>query len=341
MKSWKLRSLILCLLLAGLFYSNPSAFGQAKPIELNYSTHFPGPHSVAVLAKEWANEIDKRTNGRVKITVFFGGTLSPADKVYDSVLKGIADIGLGAPSLTRGRFPLTEVILLPLGYKSAKEGTQLANEYFLKFKPKEFEEVQVMYVHCHGPGVLHSKKAVNKFEDLRGMKIRSTGLTAKIAQAVGAAPVAMPVNEAYDALSKGVVEASLAPYEALYGWKWAEVTKFTTVCSGFSYTTVFPLVMNKKKWNALPPDIQKIIEKVNEEWKEKEAKNWDAIDQEGKDFALKLGQKITHLSKEEDEKTAKAVKPLLDDYVKETKGLGLPGDEVLNFLQDRLKQIQK
>jgi len=94
------------------------------------------------------------------------------------------------------------------------------HEYQKKFQPKELNEVKVMYLHGHGPGILHSKKPINKLEDVKGMKIRCTGMAAKIAGALGATPVAMPMGETYDALSRGVVDASMAPQEALQGWKW-------------------------------------------------------------------------------------------------------------------------
>jgi len=146
--------------------------------------------------------------------------------------------------------------------------------------------------------------------------------------------------ETYDALSRGVVEGSMAPYEALEGWKWGEVVKFTTESWGSAYSTAFFVVMNKEKWNALPPDVQKIIEKVNEEWIEKQGNAWDEIDKRGKDFTLKLGNKIISLSKEENERWAKAVSPIIEEYVKNMKEKGLPGEEVLKFCMDRLKKLQ-
>jgi len=125
-----------------------------------------------------------------------------------------------------------------MGYRSSFESTRLLNAYYQKFKPKEFDDTKVLYGQAHGPGVLHSaKKAVGKFEDLKGLKIRCTGLSAKMALAVGAAPVAMPTGDTYDAMSRGVVDASLAPFEALEGWRWAEVTKYSTEIPALAYTS--------------------------------------------------------------------------------------------------------
>jgi TRAP-type C4-dicarboxylate transport system substrate-binding protein len=340
MKSWKLLSFLFCITVIGFWVLTSSAFGQVKPIELSYSNFFPPSHKHAIITVEWAKEIENRTNGRVKITVHTGGTLTPADKCYDGVVKSISDIGLSCFAYTMGKFPLTGVVDLPLGSKSGLASTKLINEYYKKFKPKEIDEVKVMYLHGHGPGILHTKTAVNKLEDVKGLKIRSTGMSAKIVTALGGAPVAMPMPETYDSLRRGVVDGTLNPQEALQGFKFGEVVKFTTECWGASYSTGFFVVMNKDKWNALPSDIQKIIEKVNEEWIEKTARVWDEIDKAGKDFTLKLGNQFISLSKEENERWAKAVNPILDEYVKNMKEKGLPGEEALKFCLDTLKKIQ-
>ena len=338
MRHWKWLSLCLCLSVIGLAIFTSSAFAQTK---LNYSIFFPAPAPQAKVATEWAQEIEKRTGGKVQITMFYGGTLTPAPQCYDGVVKGISDIGFSVLAYTRGKFPLLEVADLPLGIKSGLVATKLFNEFYNKFKPKELDEVKVMYLHGHGPGILHTKKPVSKLEDLTGMKIRCTGLAAKIVKNLGGVPVAMAMGETYDSLSRGVVEGSMAPQEALKTWKWGEVVKFTTENFGSSYSTGFFVVMNKKKWNSLSPDIQKIIEKVNEEWIVKQGSTWDEVDKAGREFTLKLGNKIIPLSQEEDWKWGKLVKPLYDDYVKNMKAKGLPGEEALKFYLERSYQLQK
>jgi TRAP-type C4-dicarboxylate transport system substrate-binding protein len=334
-------SILTCFAVFGFSFVISPVYGQTKPIELNYSIFFPAPHRNAVLSTEWAKEIEKRTDGKVKITMFYGGTLTPADKCYDGVVKGISDIGFSVLAYTRGKFPLTEVTDLPVGMKSGLVATKVINEYYKKFKPKEFDEVQVMYLHGHGPGVLHTKKEVKTLEDVKGLKIRCTGMAAKIAGALGATPVAMPMGETYDALSRGVVDGSMAPHEALQGWKWGEVVKFSTEDWGASYSSGMFVVMNKAKWNAIPPDLQKIIEKVNEEYIEKQGKTWDEIDKVGKDFTIARGNKIISLSPDENLRWEKAVKPILDEYKKNMKDKGLPGEEALSFYLQTIYKYQK
>jgi TRAP-type transport system periplasmic protein len=326
--------LLAMVLTVGFF---PVLSHAQKVVSLNYSNFFPAPHKNSQLAEQWCKEVEKRTGGKVKISYFPGGTLTPAAQTYDNVVKGIADIGFSVFAYTRGKFPLTEVIDLPLGYKSGAQATKLVNAYYAKFKPKELDETKVLILSAHGPGILHTKKPVGKLEDLKGMKIRATGLAAKIVTVLGGAPVGATMPETYDALRTGVVDGSLAPEEALQGWKWGEVIGSTTQNYGSAYSTAMFVVMNKAKWNSLPADVQKVFEDVSREWTDKQGKLWDEIDKEGSEFARQKGVKAIALSKEEDARWAEKVRPLLDDYAKDMKAKGLPGEEALKFCLDFLQ----
>ncbi len=333
----------LSFMVGGCFFLSILLLGvspsQAKTIELTYSIFFPATHTHTVLATEWAKEIEKRTNGAVKITMFPGATLTPANQCYDGVVKGISDIGMSVLSYTAGRFPLTEVIDMPLGYKSGSQATRLCNAYYQKFQPKELDDVKVMYLHGHGPGLLNTRdKPISKMEELKGMKIRCTGTTAKLVSHLGATPVAMPQTETYDAVQKGVVEGLMSPIETLKGWKFAEVVKYTTLNYGTAYSMAFFVVMNKQKWASLPKEVQTVIQKVNEEWIEKTAKAWDDIDKSGLEFAKSKGHQFIPLSKQEDERWAQAARPMFAEYAQAMKGKGLPGEEALNFCLTWLKK---
>lgn len=332
-----LLSALLCAVLAGASLPAAPAAAAAKPVELNYAIFFPATHGHTLLATEWAREVEKRTGGAVKINIFAGATLTPADQTYDGVVKGISDIGMSVFSYSKGRFPLTEVLDLPLGYSSGLQATRLANAFYAKFQPKELSDVKIMYLMAHGPGILHTKKPVGKLEDLAGLKIRGTGTSAKVVAALGATPVAMPQNEAYDALQKGVVEGLVSPIETLKGWKYAEVVKFTTRNLGSSYSVGFFVAMNRGKWDALPKEARAAIEAVNAEWVDKVGKAWDDFDKAGTEFALAKGVKIIDLPTAEDARWAERVKPMLGDYVAAAKAKGLPGDEALKFVVEWLK----
>ena len=325
------------------FVSLVLGFGKgvvAGVIELNYANFFPPTHIQAKLGEAWIKEVEKRTGGKVKITYFPGGALLKGNQIYDGVLKGVADIGMSCFAYTRGRFPAIEAIDLPMGYTSGKVATCVINEFYKKFRPKELEEVKVLYLHAHGPGLLHSKKPVYKLEDLKGLKIRSTGFSAKVAKALGAVPVAMPQGGTYEALQKGVVDATFSPIEVLKGWRQAEVIKYTIECYSIGYTTGMYVVMNKKKWDSLPADVKKVFEEVSEEWIAKHGEAWDSSDEEGRKFTLSLGNKIIPLSPEESARWAKAVQPVIDEYVASAEKKGLPGKEYVEAIRALIKKCQ-
>lgn len=341
MGRFRLIFLVLFLSVIGVSFLTTPAFSQAKPIEITYAQFQPAQHFNNKLSESYAKEIEKRTNGRVKITVFSGGTLVAADKTYSGIVTGIADMGMSCMAYTRGKFPLSEVIDLPLGYKTGAAATKLINLFYEKFKPKEYKETEVMYFMAHSPGIIHSKKPVYKLDDFKGQKIRCTGLAAKVVGKLGGVPVAMPMGETYDAISRGVVDGSMAPQESVKGWRWGEVVNASTQSFGAGYTTGFFVVMNKQKWNSLPPDIQKIFREVNKEWANKNGIAWDENDKEARDWMVKIGKKIIPLSAEENAKMAALVKPLLNEYVENMKKQGLPGKEALDFCLAELKKLEK
>jgi len=336
MKRFMREVLLLVFVVSACLIASVS-FAQDKVMKLKFSNFWPAPHKHSALAEEWAKEVEKRTNGKVKVTLFHGATLTPHGQTYDSVVNGISDIGMSALAYTRGRFPLSEVIDLPLGYRSGVAATNLANEYYKKFKPREFDAVKVLFLHAHSPGLIFTRKPVAKMEDMKGMKIRSTGLSNKVVEALGGVPVGMPMTESYDALSKGVTDGITCPYEAMWGFKLGEVVKSCTEDYAIAHSTAFFVVMNKNKWASMSPDTRTAIEKINEEFIVKYGKEWDEIDKEGKAFMVKKGATIIKLTKEEEARWITAVKPILDEYVKTMKAKNLPGDEVLKFCLDYLK----
>jgi TRAP-type C4-dicarboxylate transport system substrate-binding protein len=226
-----------------------------------------------------------------------------------------------------------EAIDLPLGYPSGEVATLTVNKFYEKFQPKELKEVKVLYLHAHGPGLLHTRKPVHKMEDLKGMEIRCTGFSAKVAKALGAVPVAMGQGDAYEALRRGVVNGTFTPVETLKGWRQAEVIKYTIDCKDIGYTTGMYVVMNKQKWASLPEDVKKIFSDVSKEWTVKHGKAWDKSDEEGYKYSLSLGNKVIELNPEESARWVKAVRPVIDEYVKDAKIKGLPGDECVKTIQ--------
>jgi TRAP-type transport system periplasmic protein len=312
----------------------PEEPAAPTPIQLSYSIFFPPVHAQNKAAEAWAEEIEKRTEGAVKINMFPGGTLTPAAEVYDGVVKGISDIGMSCFAYTRGRFPVMEAVDLPMGYPDGRTATLAANAFYQETRPKELDDVHVLYVHAHGPGLLHTKKPVRTLEDVKGMKIRSTGLSSKVVEALGGVPVAMPQGSTYEALQKGVAEGTFAPIETLKGWKQAEVVDYTTDCRNIGYTTAMFVVMNRDRWDRLTPELQNVFTEVSREWIAVHGAAWDEADEEGLEFTRSLGNEILTLEAEEAKRWKDAVAPVIDGYKAEVAARGIDGEKKVRLLQE-------
>jgi len=315
---------------------------EAQTIKLTYSNFFPPTHIQSQLAEAWCKEIEKRTSGKVRIEYYAGQTLTKARQCYDGVVTGLSDIGFSVLAYTRGRFPVMSAIDLPLGYPSGVVATAVVKEAYQKFMPKELDDTKVMYLHAHGPGILHTKgKAVRKLEDMKGLKIRATGTSALVVEALGGTPVPKPMPETYQMLQKGVVDGSVHPFESNKGWKLGEVTDYATAAFSAAYTTAFFVVMNKDKWNSLPADVQNMIEVINREWAVKHGEAWDASDMEGIRYFLNQGNEIIGLDSKEAERWEKAVAPIIGSYVKTLDEKGFSGKEIVDFIMKSLKRHTK
>ncbi len=338
-KDLLITAFVLCFMVSLSLLFVPGV--KAQTINLTYSNFFPPTHGHAIAGANMIKEIEKRTNGRVKIAYFPGGTLTKPTVCYDGVVKGISDIGQSCFAYTRGRFPVMEAVDLPFGYKSGKIATRVAYEFYKRMKPKELNDVKVLVIHAHGPGILATKKDVNSLEDIKGMKIRCTGLSAKLAKYLGAAPVAMPQNEAYEALQKGVVEGTLCPIETLKGWKQGEVIDYVIESKALGYTTAMFVVMNKQKYESLPPNIQKVFDEVGEEWVDVHGEVWDKADREGYKFVVDLGKKIHGLSAAEEEKWIQSINPIIIEYQTNMEERGLPGRKAVSLLRELVAKYNK
>ena len=329
---------VFCFLVSLTIISVPAI--EAKTINFTYSNFFPPTHGHAIQGANMIKEIEKRTNGRVKISYFPGGTLTKPRVCYDGVVKGISDIGMSCFAYTRGKFPVMEAVDLPFGYKSGKVATRVAWEYYKRMRPKELRDVKVLVIHAHGPGILAARKDVNSLDDIKGMKIRCTGLSSKIAKYLGAAAVAMPQNQAYEALQKGVVEGTFCPIEVLKGWKQGEVIDYVIETKALGYTTAMFVVMNKKKYESLPPDIQRVFDEVGEEWVDVHGDVWDRADRAGLKFVIELGKKIHGLSPTQEKLWLQSISPIIIEYQAKMEKKGLPAKKAIKVLRELIAKYQ-
>ncbi len=327
----------LILALFSLFLVTP-VVSTAKTITLKYSNFFPPTHIQSKLAEAWCKEVEKQTEGRVKIEYYPGGSLLKAPQIYDGVVDGISDIGFSVLAYNRGRFPVIGTLDLPFGYPSGVVATEVANEIYNKFKPKELNDTKLMYLHAHGPGFIHTRdKVVTKLEDLKGLRIRSTGMSAEMVKALGATPVAMGMPDSYQSLQKGVVDGSAHPLEANLGWKLGEVVHHAICCYSTAYTTTFFVTMNKDKWAAIDKKDQEAIEAINKIWSIKHGEAWDSSDLAGFAFFMQQGNTASGLDAKEVERWKAAVAPVIDAYAADLSKKNIDGPAVVKAIRDALE----
>lgn len=314
------------------------AFAQ-KVIRLKVANYFPPPANQSKLMDAFCKELEMRTNGRVKVDYFAGGSLLKATAMFEGVVNGIADIGYSHVYYTSGRMPVTETSGLPLGYPSAWVGGQVLNDFYNKFKPKEFDKVRVLWLNTSTPSAIASKKPVRKLEDLKGLTIRAPGLSGDIMKALGGTPAPTPMMEVYDAIAKGVIDGEASNFETLVAFKFAEVVKYSTSIWQITYPFPFYCVMNKKSYEKLPPDIRLIFDQLVGEYKERYILMWNSVDFNGKAFGQKKGVEFIDLPPEELTKWQAAVKPVIENYVKKMVAKGFSESEVrswIAYLRERI-----
>ena len=339
------RIIVLLMVLVAFVFATHSFSHAAEVIKLKGANYLPVTHPMSVLSGWFCDEVKKRTNGQVEITYHPGGTLLNPVKMYDGVLTGITDLGFSHIQYTRGRFPVTEVFDLPLGFPSGWTATAVATDFFNKYKPKEWDDVQVLYLTTSGPIILQTvSKPVKTLEDVKGIKIRAVGQMADIIKGLGGVPVPLQMPDVYDSLLRGVIEGVTVDLSTLKYWKFAEVTKYVTADWQLGTGITFYWVIKKDKWNALPPDIQKIFTQVASEARDKQAALWDSMDIEGRDLFTSKGGQMIYLSDAEAQKWVKAVEPVIESYKKQMASKGHSEAEVdgwIKYIRERIAYWQK
>ena len=287
----------------------------AKVYELSYALFQPAAAALSVKNTEFAQEIEKRSNGRIKITVQGGGSLLGAPAMYQGVVDGIADMGNGISSYDPGAFPFTSIAELPT---SAQSGwaISLANYDFLnKYQPKEWNDAHLLTTVGTAAdflAMMMGKTQIKTVADWKGKSIRTNH--ADIVTAMGGTVKDVPMADVYDSLSKGVLDGVMGSSEPLKSWKLGEVTKYITLNGApVQPSIMWYNIMNKKTWESLPADLQKIVTDVSVEYSGKLGLCWDDQAVAGIEFSEAAGDTIYVLPKDEQDRWEAAIFPIIED----------------------------
>jgi TRAP-type C4-dicarboxylate transport system substrate-binding protein len=216
--------------------------------------------------KAWMDKVEKESGGRIRFEAYpamqLGG--SPV-QLFDQAKDGVVDIVWTLPGNTPGRFPRSEVFELPFMMSNAEATSRAFWEYIQTKAPDEYRDVHLIALQVHGPGMFHVKtRLITQPEDLRGLKMRGpTRQITKMLGYLGATPVGMPLPQIPEALSKGVIDGCVIPWEVVPSVKVHELVSNHSEFDpkgGALYTTTFVMAMNKARYESLPPELKKVID---------------------------------------------------------------------------------
>jgi len=315
----------------------PLAAAAQGPITLKVH-HFlpPGSTTHAKMIVPWCARVEAESRGRLRCQIFpsmqLGGS---AAQLYDQVRDGVVDVAWTLPGYNAGRFPSMEVFELPFMIGDAQSASRAAWQFYEKHGHEEFRDVHPLAVHVHDAGYLHTRdRPVRTLEDFRGMKLRApTRQTNKLLASLGAAPVSMPVTALADAMSKGVLDGAMVPWEVVPAVKVHEVARFHTETDpsvAALYTAVFLFAMNPKTYAGLPDDLKTVIDRNSGlELSERAGRLWDEQKAPARKLATDRGNTIIVVPAAELARWQSAAQPVMIEWVADMKRRQIDGDALL------------
>jgi len=304
----------------------------AAPMKLSYANFLPAARWPCVQMERWKKEVEKRTGGKVEIITHPGGTLLGAKNMMDGVIAGRADIGCLCMAYQSRRFMITNGIALPVGFPNATMAGLTLWDLRRRYSKKGFAKVKALAMFTSAPANVYTKKKIRNLGDLKGLKLKASGMVAQVLKALGATPVWMPQSETPEALQKGVVQGAASSLGSLMDFKYAEICRYAMIFNGPVYP--FAVVMNLEKWNSLPKDVQKVMDDLGVEQTLWTGNFVDKHVDESLEWSRKnYDIKITKLNERELAKWNKLVKPVIDRWIKQIKAEGLPARAILRDIR--------
>lgn len=317
-----------------------------NPITLRLHTFVPGTSNVyAKVMTPWMQKIEKESGGRIRFQGYSSMQLGGAPaQLFDQAKDGVVDVVWSLAGYSPGRFLRTEVFELPFFTYDGEGSSRAAWEYVQANAADEFREVKLLACHTHGLNILHMKsKAITKVADLKGQKVRGPSRRAtQFLQNVGAIPVGMPLPSIADALSKGVIDGAIIPWDTAPSAKLDELTKFHTEfpkgMPGFNNSIQF-LAMNRARYESLPADLKKVMDdNAGADVSALYGRVISAADPVVRQSVLDRGNTVHVMGKAETDEFIKLTEPVTADWVKEVKAKGFDGDKLLAHARELIQR---
>jgi TRAP-type transport system periplasmic protein len=278
------------------------AWGLMTPLAhsqtvLTASSWLPPSHILSETQKAWCAQLESKTAGKIKCNVL-PRAVAGAPATFDAVRNGLADLSFTVHGYTPGRFATTQIAEFPFLGNNA-EPVSVAFQRIYEKNPAMAEEhkgVKVLAVFTHGPGIVfNTKRDINKIDDLAGLKFRvGGGMVNEISKALGMNVTLKPAPESYELLSSGVMDGTLFPAESVESFKIDKVVRYGTQFPGGLYNTSFVFMMNQAKYDALAPDVKKVVDEMSGEFAARLfGQGWDKVDRRGLAFMQASGVQMS------------------------------------------------
>ena len=282
----------------------------------------------------WARKVEAESGGRIRIDIYPSMQLGGAPaQLFDQARDGMADFVWAAPSHTPGRFPKIEAFELPFVPASrAVVSSKAIEDYAAANLADEFREVHPLCFSCRDRAVVHAIRAVEGFEELRGLKLHVPNRFAgEAVRALGGQAVAMPVPQVQPAIAGHVINGCLDPWDAAPGLKLYDVLKgHTDFADAALSTTTFVLAMNKASYDRLPPALKSVIDANSGQPAAGMAgAMWDVEAAGAVATARERGNAVTVLPSKEVLRWRKATEPVIAVWLKQMKDRRIDGDKLL------------
>ena len=343
----KLEWAALTALLSGLALAPAPAAAQEVTLRL-HSFLPPVANPMKHFLIPWAEKIEKDSQGRIKVQVFPSMQLGgKPEQLLTQVRDGVVDVAWALPGFTPGVMPKLEIFELPFLHRDTHSTVMALQDFIELHMKKEFEAYHVLLVNAHAGSLFMTRDPIRTVEDFKGMKLRSYSRTnAWILEALGVAPVQVALPELVPMLNKGTVTGSILPYEIAPAVKMQDLTEYFTTLAPPQprlSTAIFTFLMNKKKYESLPPELRKVIDdNTGRKLAPFAIKVWDEIEVEGeKVMHSKPKNKFVSLSPEETAKFKKMVQPVFERFKDELNKSGADGGKVLADVEAMIKKYAK
>lgn len=221
----------------------------------------------------WAQEVEKRTDGRVKIEFYYQGSLLPATDILQGVADGRASLGYVANAYHPAELPLSSVVGVPFVTSNAEAQMRTFQELYERNEAFRNEwrskGVHVLFFNPLSENIVGMREPVAGLDDLKGKSIRGLGYVNQVLGIIGANPVAIAAPEIYEALLRGTLDGySGFAFEVVTALKLNEVAPHTIATGTGNYVfAATPITMTT--WEAMPDDIKAVLTEVSTEYQDK------------------------------------------------------------------------